>query len=1512
MKKIFSKRFFIVANKVILALLSVIISSFLSKAQEQEFFKEKITIVNDFTTKFEVVNINNGLSNNTVYDILQDKYGFLWFATSDGLNKYDGYNFVVFKNIEADSNSISDNRITSIVEDNDGIIWVATFNGLNKYDRNTSSFKRFYANEDNPTKLQDNYIRKLFVDKQGVLWFDTQKGYLHKKTNSGFKHFKHKANTNTLYPQHCIFDDKNGKLYLGSPNYELLIFDKENEVFQEFKELLNQNIDSLANKSINFGGMTSAISDKYGNIYINFTHAKSIVYNSKIKRIKNLGNLTSVYSMLNDNKGNLWMLGYSVGIVKYNYIKNEINIFRYDNNNKYTVAHNQNYCSLIDKSGNIWFGGKGGITIYKPLKNQFKHYRKIIENKTTVSSNKISSIIQDKDSIIWLGSSDKGLIRFNYKNNKFKNYQNKYDGNKSILNNSVSSLYEANNGNIYVGQWTGQGFDIFEKKRETFTHCSTIHNRGHSDWISGFIENKDKQMFVLGWGSPGLREYSSAENKYTYNTYNHQVVVGGKKDVIVFYKNKIFSDSKSYNIKTKKYIRYDQVGRVSNERHLEVVKMNRFSKVLYVKNRFSVTNQYYISAKQKLYVATDKSLMVYVDSIENFKEIFFSAVNGITQYSDKELLLSTHKGIVLFNVENNKHRQFFNSKEILKTKKIFKDNRKNLWIATNKGLVMHNLKTKENVFHSTNTHENKLSNNSITDFVQDISGNVWISNHAGIDIYNFNNKKITKLNIITKQDKTLNNLIVNSIYKDHNSNIWLCTETGLYKFNYKSQKFKEYKNNPNKENSLSSNSVKSITQDKAGVFYIGTSLTNCSFNEKTNRFNVFNQETKYSVQGSLNLCGLTDSKGNMWIGQDRGAGLNFIDAKTNFVTHYFELPYDSTSFKGGFVTCVFEDDNGTIWVGSDKGLNKFNSRTNNFKLYNSKNGLPSDVVVAITQDKNGFLWITTENGLVKFDSTTNNIKTYTVEDGLQGDVFSLKSCITLFNNEIIVGGNNGFNIFYPDSIKTNKNTPLIALINFYIYDSLAFTDLSEIDKIKLTHYQNNFSISFSALEFSNSTRNLYKYKLEGYDANWVETTSYDRKAKYTNLPYGEYEFAVMASNNDGIWNESIKTIKIVITPPWWETWWAETIGILLFLLTILYFYKWRVSRLEIKQKQLEQTVKDRTFEVIEKNEELQQQSEELQLLNESLNQNNEEITAQRDEIESQRDMVQMQKVKIEGIHKEVSQSIDYATRLQQSVLPNSKLLKRYFSDYFILFKPKDKVSGDFYWWSHIESNTVVSIADSTGHGVPGAFMSMLGISFLREVVQKGYITHTGVILRKLRKEIIKTLKQEGKLGEHKDGMDMAIVSINNETNIMQFSGANNPLYIITNTNLQILNDNAETNSCIKLLDNSDLNIQSTELRFYEIKPDKMPIAIYDKMDKFKTHEIQLQKGDKIYMFSDGYADQFGGPKGKKFKYKPFKKLLLENANKSMAEQKELLSNAFEDWKADYEQIDDVVVLGIEI
>ena len=316
------------------------------------------------------------------------------------------------------------------------------------------------------------------------------------------------------------------------------------------------------------------------------------------------------------------------------------------------------------------------------------------------------------------------------------------------------------------------------------------------------------------------------------------------------------------------------------------------------------------------------------------------------------------------------------------------------------------------------------------------------------------------------------------------------------------------------------------------------------------------------------------------------------------------------------------------------------------------------------------------------------------------------------------------------------------------------------------------------------------------------------------------------------------------------------------------------------------------------NKELAHQKKQIEIQNHELLRANEEINTQKDEIEAQRDIVTNQKEHIEEIHKKVTDSINYATRLQSSILPELKILEEYYSECFILFKPKDKVSGDFYWWAVVEKQLVITVADCTGHGVPGAFMSMLGSSLLREIVVKEYMTNPAIILKRLRKEIINSLKQKGETGEQKDGMDISLLVVNTETNECQWAGANNPLYIVRG------GQNPQGLTKPKPLQ----NLEGLE----ELKGDKMPIAIYERMEPFTNHEFKVKKGDMLYLFSDGFADQFGGPKNKKYGYKQFKEVILTNADKPMAEQNNIIEKSLNEWTGNNEQVDDITILGIKI
>ncbi|MFH2141539.1 MAG: SpoIIE family protein phosphatase [Bacteroidota bacterium] len=423
------------------------------------------------------------------------------------------------------------------------------------------------------------------------------------------------------------------------------------------------------------------------------------------------------------------------------------------------------------------------------------------------------------------------------------------------------------------------------------------------------------------------------------------------------------------------------------------------------------------------------------------------------------------------------------------------------------------------------------------------------------------------------------------------------------------------------------------------------------------------------------------------------------------------------------------------------------------------------------------------------------------------------------------------------------------------------------NSITIPYKLNSVNIEYASLYSDNGFKLQYAWRVEGEDEEFTNWSS-DNKLTLSNLREGDYKLHIIAKNpQDVMSNELTFDIKsnelilsISIQSPWYRTYLAYFIYLLIGIGIIYLIIQLNLRRLKANNRRLEEIVTIRTKEVVEQKEE-----------------------------------IEIQKETIEEILQDINASISYALRIQQALLPSREFIKICFPDHFILYMPRNVVSGDFYWATSINNWTLITAADCTGHGVPGAFMSMLGISFLNEIVRKKEVTDAAMVLNKLRDAIIEALKQTGGTGTQKDGMDMSLCAINTENYKCLWSGANNPLWYIKNENI-----NKEFEDVLDKVE--------------EIKADKMPVAIHITLTPFTNHELQLNKGDKLYLFTDGYPDQFGGSKGKKFMYKAFRQLLAENSALPMEMQGIELKKAYDMWVnfegQVHEQVDDVTVIGI--
>jgi len=1073
-----------------------------------------------------------------------------------------------------------------------------------------------------------------------------------------------------------------------------------------------------------------------------------------------------------------------------------------------------------------------------------------------LSQSSITSITQDHKEFMWFGTLD-GLNK--YDGYSIKVYRNNLKNPYSIPDNSITSLYVDRNGELWVGT-TSKGFCRYDKIQDrfiTFDNSPANPNKIASNNIKTFFEDSRGSLWI------GTKEGLSVMNTDENNS--------------ILFKNLIPS---------------------------QVLKDEKISD-----NIVKITE----GPEGTLYIATTKQILRY--DLHNSK-LFTYEIAEILPHSeihtihlDKELTLwiGTSQGLVVNHISDSKievfkHSGAANSLSSNKVTTILEDHNSEIWIGTEKGGLnkFDRIKKTFSSFYHDPSDEQSLSVNHVVTLFQDKAHIVWVgTNLGGINKWNRAAEDLEVFRHNPYDPHSLSSNQVRCIYQDRSGNIWIGTvDGGLNKWNKDQNKFIHYLNSSDNPNSISSNHVRTILEDSDGDFWVGTSGGGLNkFDKRTEKFTSY-RHSKYDTHtisdddiwkifqdsrdnlwiatmgGGLVLLDkktmqfkafkhnekdpnsisdnnvtsiFEDHSNKLWIGT-YGGGLNLFDLDKQIFTHFRFDKNNPYSLGNDRIYSIFEDKEKVLWIGTKGSLNEFERKSKKFIRYTENEGLPNDVIMGILEDKEENLWISTNKGLARFNKKTHKIRNYDVRSGLQSNEFLVGSYCKSYTGEMFFGGIRGFNAFFPDKIKDNPHAPQIVITGFKIFNNEAKLDsnISEKKIIYLTHKDYSFSFDFVALDYIFPEKNQYAYIMEGFENKWNYVKN-RRFASYTNLPPGVFRFKVKGSNNDEVWNELGTVITIIVKPALWQTIWFKIAIILLIGLIVYSFFKIRVNRIKAQKAELERLVKLRTAEIVKKNTQLEES---------------------RDKIAQQ--------------NKEITDSIVYAKRIQTATLPKSEQIKKAIGDIFILLKPKDIVSGDFYWIGQQNAYTIIAAADCTGHGVPGAFMSMLGISLLNKIINEEKFVSPDDILNHLRANVISSLQQKGFFNEAKDGMDITIITINNETRELAFAGANNPMYFIRNNTLEI------------------------------IKGDSMPIAIYDKMDSFQNHVIKIQENDRFYLFSDGYMDQFGGDKNKKFLSKRFKDLILGIHEKDMEEQKALLDLTIETWKGVNDQIDDILVIGVLI
>ncbi|MFZ5939517.1 MAG: ligand-binding sensor domain-containing protein, partial [Bacteroidota bacterium] len=682
------------------------------------------------------------------------------------------------------------------------------------------------------------------------------------------------------------------------------------------------------------------------------------------------------------------------------------------------------------------------------------------------------------------------------------------------------------------------------------------------------------------------------------------------------------------------------------------------------------------------------------------------------------------------------------------------------------------------------THKSNLLQDLVFDMFEDANGNIWLGTYSGLTKYG---RVIFELfdTEMGLPDNAINSVFIDSrdrlwagamgfvIFKnpggdigysklswenespiplcfaeDQDHRIWIGTDFGLYCFDGRS-----YRHFGHREG-LKSTIIYSLQFLPDNSLWCGTDSGLVCYDGK--RFEHYGSESGL-VNEQINALEWVDNR--LWCATE--GGISVFTASGKLVRNLTGKDGLRSS------TCIdlAHDEDGNVWVATLDGLAMI-SPGSGYRVmsYSIEDGLISNTIYFVEFENKEELWIGNEKGINTLGIHSKKIDYYGFVEGFTPIETNSRAVSRMSNGDLWIGTNNGIIQYRVRNNIRDAQPPGLILYPPMINGKSSDLDLYSdgIDEsglpidLVLPYNRNSLSFRFTGIHYTNPSKNRFWYKLEGYDDDWSKPSG-DREVEYKKLPNGTYTFKLLSSNLDGATNPQPLTFTFQVKPPFWKTFWFIAIYVIIGIVLVVWIIKIRERQLIKEKRILEEKVRERTREI-----------EDQKV----------EIEAQRDEIQEQKNYVEKQRDQIAFQNKEITDSILYAKRIQQAALPGIKTLKKTLNDHFILFRPRDIVSGDFYWVERIDGLIVACAADCTGHGVPGAFMSMLGLTFLNEIVNKDRVKDSDEILNRLRKSIITALSHRDEDSQANDGMDLALVVIDPAKDELQFSGANNPLILV--------------------------------------------------------------------------------------------------------------------------------------
>ena len=917
--------------------------------------------------------------------------------------------------------------------------------------------------------------------------------------------------------------------------------------------------------------------------------------------------------------------------------------------------------------------------------------------------------------------------------------------------------------------------------------------------------------------------------------------------------------------------------------------------------------------------------------------------NKIVIGTEKNGLLQINHGVI--NVYN--YEDYIQNQEI---NQLFIDREKQVWVISKKGLS-HFTERRYNFINASKG----LSDDKILALAIDNDNACWIGTTKGISRI----MKDAEGKIVVNKIQDLDKYTISCATKAPDGNIWFGTYgKGIVILS------SETKNSViinSKEDKLSNDNISNVFFADNNTVYIST-LGGGVIKAKVNLEGVqktFEIEKTYTENEGLGsnyvYAAITDDRSNLFVATD-GGGLQMLVNDTFIdLTKKFKLSSNTV-----FSLC--KDKYNSIWATSNlNGVLKYDGKS--LTSITLQNGLRDEQPQQLVSSDNT-VYALNSRGIDKINCKDNSVSYYDLYDG---DMEPNLNAIFFYRNTIFSGTNNGVLTFRANVEAADSIKPTVFIKSF----SLNYKPFPLDSIYEFKHNQNNIAFAFDGIWFKNSAKLFYRYKLHGLEEDWIYSDE-GKMINYNNLGPGNYTFIVQVKNEEDVWSDPTGHSFTILTPIW-KRWWFWILILTIGAFGVYLFIRFRLKALQRENLLLERRVKERTAQIEKQSKIIESKNIELEQLslvasktdnvvvimdadgrvdyiNESfvkLNKmtlselksrygetiyelsNNpnirsiitDAITNKRSvnyeslntKIETGREVwesstltpifdedgilkkiiiidtdVSVRKKQEQIIiqkNKDITDSISYARKIQHAILPGADLINTHLPNSFVFYLTKDIVSGDFYWFTHFEDTSIIAAVDCTGHGVPGAFMSLIGYNILNRIVNENRITDPSIILKQLNDGVLGVLHKNE--SESKDGMDIAICKINHKQNTLEYAGAMRPLWII-----------------------------NTEGELTEIKADKIPIGTKQKDREetiaYTTHTLSTDKGDRFYIFTDGYADQFGGDKDKKYSTGRFKELLRSSSKLDFAQQEKNIRKEHLDWKKENEQVDDILVIGFSL